>query len=162
MAGALRIAPKLVYSIQEMGRRKLLTRKNRRQTLTDIAESFGLDLVYAFGSRAKDAHRFVVEDHERLPSTDSDLDIAVLAAATLDVERKVAAAASLEDLFGGPRVDLVELSRAPPFLALDAVCGELLYAVDGEKEARYQLYVMRRAADLLPFQREREKTVLGF
>ena len=136
--------------------------RNKRQLLRDIAESFTLDVVYAFGSRAAEARRFVVASHERLPLTASDLDIGVLAPAPLDIERKVALAASLEDLFGVPRVDVVDLSLAPPFLALEVVCGELLYAAAEEKEARYQLYVMRRAADLLPFQREQDKSVLGF
>ena len=136
--------------------------KNKRDLLADIATSNGLELIYAFGSRADEACRCIEEDRDGLSLTASDLDIAVLARDPLDIDRLVVIAACLEDLLGVPRVDLVDLSQVPAFLALDAVCGELLYAADLEKEARFQLYVLRRAGDLLPFQREREKAVLGF
>lgn len=139
-----------------------MTGKNKRQLLADISESFGLDVVYAFGSRAAEAQQTLVEDRDGLARTASDLDIGVLARGPLDLDGKVELAAALEDLFGAPRVDLLDLSRAAPYLALEAVCGELLHARDAEKEARYQLYVLRRAADLLPFQRQRDKSVLGF
>jgi uncharacterized protein len=130
--------------------------------LADTASALGLELVYVFGSRALEVHRFLGEDMASLAPGSSDVDIAVLAAGPLDIDRKVAIAAALEDLLGLPRVDVVDLREASPFLALDAVTGELLFAEDAETEARYQLYVMRRAADLLPFQREWEESVLGF
>ncbi len=46
---------------------------------------------------------------------------------------------AFEDVFPAPRVDLVVLSEAPPFLALAAVSGELLVARDPVREANYQL-----------------------
>ena len=132
------------------------------QRLAATVSALGLELVYVFGSRALEVQRFFGENVASLGPGASDVDIAVLAAGFLDIDRKVAIATALEDLLGLPRVDVVDLREASPFLALDAVTGELLFAEDAEKEASYQLYVMRRAADLLPFQREWEENVLGF
>ena len=132
------------------------------QGLQKIAAEFGLEIIYAFGSRAKEALLQAEGTGKMHPSGGSDLDIGVLPSRALSLDEKVAIADALEELFGVPRADLVTLDDAPPFLALDAVCGELLYSKDADREANFQLYVMRRAADLLPYQRERERSILGF
>ena len=69
-------------------------------------------------------------------------------------------AVGLEELFGVNRVDLVLLPDAEPFLALDIIRGELLYADDPLDQAYYELFVIRRAGDLLPFKRERIDLIL--
>jgi hypothetical protein len=69
--------------------------------------------------------------------------------------------AELEDLFGAGRVDLVSLPEASPFLAVEIILGELLYEVDADRTAEYELFVLRRAADLAPFERERVRGVLA-
>jgi hypothetical protein len=69
--------------------------------------------------------------------------------------------AELEDLLGVGRVDLVSLPEAPPFLAVEIVNGELLYEVDPDRAAEYELYVLRRAGDLAPFEHERVRGVLA-
>jgi hypothetical protein len=56
---------------------------------------------------------------------------------------------------------LVILPEAKPYLALDVVRGELLCVTDVDAEAAYQLYVLRRAADLAPLERERRRMVLA-
>jgi hypothetical protein len=43
---------------------------------------------------------------------------------------------------------------------VDIICGELLYTSDPDQQARYELFVLRRAGDLLPFQRERTRMIL--
>lgn len=129
--------------------------------LTRIAEAFGVGIIYAFGSRAQDVVAFFEAGTPLAPSS-SDVDIAVVATAPLGVDEKVRLGSALEDLLAVDRVDVVDLRTAPPYLALDAVSGALLHAVDGDAEARYQLFVLRRAADLLPFQRAREAAILGF
>jgi hypothetical protein len=68
---------------------------------------------------------------------------------------------TLEELFDVGRVDLVILPEAKPYLALDVVRGELLCVTDVDAEAAYQLYVLRRAADLAPLERERRRMVLA-
>jgi hypothetical protein len=57
-------------------------------------------------------------------------------------------------------VDLVVLSEASAFLALEVIQGEILYEVDPDRTAEYELYVMRRAGDLALFERERVEQIL--
>jgi len=66
----------------------------------------------------------------------------------------------LEDLLGVCRVDLVILSEASPFLALDVISGEQLYSPDLDRAAEYELYILRRAGDLAYFERQRRKQIL--
>jgi predicted nucleotidyltransferase len=134
-----------------------------QQALRELAKQYGLVAVYAFGSRAAEiAARAVGEDVEGASLT-SDVDIGVLLATGCDLspQDKVALTLALEDAFGVARVDLVILSEASPYLALDVVRGELLYTADPDAEAEYQLYVLRRAGDLAPFERERLRMILA-
>jgi len=66
-----------------------------------------------------------------------------------------------EDLFDLPRVDVVVIPEAPVALAEAIVSGEVLYARDPTYEAEYQLEILRMAADLLPYETERQNVVLG-
>jgi hypothetical protein len=68
---------------------------------------------------------------------------------------------ALEDLLGVARVDLVILPEADPFLAADVVRGERLCAQDAYQADEYDLYVLRRAGDLAPLERERMALILG-
>ena len=122
-----------------------------------IAERFGIDVLYAFGSRAREALAHTVGRGTFAAGGVSDLDLAALPASgrVWNVDERVLMAAAFEDVFPAPRVDLVVLSEAPPFLALAAVSGELLFARDRVREANYQLCVLRRAGDLAPFERAR-------
>ncbi len=126
-----------------------------------MAAKYGLQIIYAFGSRAKEAKEAVEGPIERLSSTPSDLDIGVKPERPLTVEEKVEIAIFFEDLFDLPRVDVVVLPEAPVSLAAEIVLGEILYARDSTFEAEYQLYIMRMAADLLPYERAKQKMILG-
>jgi hypothetical protein len=79
---------------------------------------------------------------------------------SLDAQDRVRLTLELEDLFGAPRVDLVVLSEARPFLAVDVIRGELLYTSNPDAQAEHELYVLRRAADLAPFEQERIRMIL--
>jgi len=132
------------------------------ERLAAIARHFHLDAVYVFGSRAGEVSASVAR---RAPLTAgrSDIDIGVLPEPRqhLDARQRVDLVLELEDLFEGARVDLVVLPEAPAMLAADIVSGELLVAENRLREAEYQLYALRRAADLAPFERERRAIVLG-
>ena len=132
-----------------------------KRRIDALAADFGLRLLYAFGSRAQEALALVKGKKRRLAAGPADLDIGIMPEKQLTVREKVKIAQSLESVFGVPRVDLVVLPDAPAFLALEIVGGELLYAADETDEAEYQLYVMRRAADVYPFERIRREAVLG-
>ncbi len=135
--------------------------KRIREQIRDIASGYGLQIIYAFGSRAKEALDLVEERIEHLPSTLTDLDLGVKPVKPLTVEEKVMIAIFFEDLFDVPRVDLVVLPEAPVFLAFEIVTGEILYMQDSTYEAEYQLYIMQQAADLLPYERVKQRMIMG-
>lgn len=132
-----------------------------KEKIEQMAAKYGLQIIYAFGSRAKEALEVVEGPFERLSSTPSDLDIGVKPAKRLTVEEKVDIAIFFEDLFDLPRVDVVVLPEAPVSLAEEIVIGEILYARDSTYEAEYQLYIMRMAADLLPYEQAKQEMILG-
>jgi hypothetical protein len=53
------------------------------------------------------------------------------------------------------------LPEAPPFLAVEIIRGELLHEADADRAAEDELFVLRRTADLAPFERERVRGVLA-
>ena len=59
------------------------------------------------------------------------------------------------------RVDLTSLADTDPFLAANIVRGERLYAREAYEADEYELYILRRAGDLAPLERERMALILG-
>ncbi len=105
--------------------------------------------AYLFGSRS------------RGEETDgSDVDLAVLFDGPADLERTIAVEDELERAVG-LRVDVVDLARAGAFLALDAIRGERIFERDGRRLDELDLYIMRRAGDLAPFEHERRRALLA-
>lgn len=131
-----------------------------RAALDALCRRFGLHILYAFGSRGREAYEWLGRDGGGLPPGPSDLDIGVKPAAPLDTRRKVELAVALEDLFDVNRVDLVVLPEADPFLAANVIRGERLYAEDSYLADEYDLYVLRQAGDLIPLERERQGLIL--
>jgi hypothetical protein len=125
-----------------------------------LANRYHLQLIYAFGSRAKEAHSLVQGKKVARLTTSSDLDIGLKPERPLSVEEKVKIAVFFEDLFQVARVDVVSLPEAPVMLALEIVEGELLFAKDDRYEAEYQLYIMRLAAELAPYERMKRNLIL--
>jgi len=134
---------------------------NYKKKIETLADKFHLQLIYSFGSRAKEILNTVEGKKSLSTTSNSDLDIGIKSEKPLSVQKKVEIAIFLEDLFDVPRVDIVEIPEAPVILALDIVQGELLYAQDENFEAEYQLYIMKKAADLMPYERLKQKIILG-
>jgi predicted nucleotidyltransferase len=134
-----------------------------RDKLHHLCRHYSAVALYAFGSRMTEAVRCLEDGVALADDNDSDLDVGVyLPRGThLHVRKKTELAADLEDLLGVSRVDLVLVSEASAFLALDIVKGELLVDLSPDETARFELYVMRRAADLAFFEKERRKMVLN-
>lgn len=139
------------------------TPDHRMAALAALAEEFGLADVYVFGSRAADFVQDADARADRPPAIEPDLDIGVrpVRGQQLSARRRAELVVALEDLFDVPRVDLVVVPEAPPFLALAVISGELIYCRDSTDQAEYELYVLRRAGDLAPFERERRAHILG-
>lgn len=129
----------------------------REQILFEACRASNIDILYAFGSRAREVQELVSGARESLPPSISDVDIGIVPAAgmRLSAREKAGIASALEELFGATRVDLVVLSEADPFLAANVIRGERLFCADGYKADELELYVLRMAGDLAPFERER-------
>jgi predicted nucleotidyltransferase len=129
--------------------------------LEDLCRRQGVLALYLFGSRADDGRRRLAG--EPVTGSGSDLDIAVLfgdSAATL--RRLAALQVALEELFAPLRVDLVPIQRVDPLVQFAAIDGLRIAALDTTRADRFELDVMRRAAEVLPIQRQRERDVFGF
>ena len=135
--------------------------QDRDSRLAAIAEQFGLADIYVFGSRADE---FALSDRQSSAQhSDSDVDIAVRPRGprVLSPEDRVTLTLALERALDVPRVDLLVLPEAGPFLALAAIRGNLLFRADFVDQAEYELFVLRRAGDLAPLERERQEIILN-
>lgn len=134
-----------------------------QQKLADICGRYGVVSLYAFGSRASEARQRMAGEREEFEPTSSDLDVAAMpdTAADFGARARVRLCTELEDLLQVPRVDLIVLSEANAFLAVDAVRGELLYCDDPDRQANEELYILRRAGDLVHFEEERLSGILS-
>jgi predicted nucleotidyltransferase len=130
--------------------------------LEQVAERYGLRDLYVFGSRATEIAARVRggAPGDTRPASDVDVAVQPRSGCMLDARARVRLTVELEDLFDAPRVDVVLLCEARPFLAVDAIRGELLYTADPRAQAEHELYILRRAADLARFQRERVGQIL--
>ena len=135
----------------------------RRETLERICKDFEVAILYAFGSQAQKVRDWVEELGQDLRTDPSDVDIGVrgLLGKEWSAKDKVRLSIALEDLFDCGRIDLVVLSEADPFLAAEIIRGERLFAYDEYEADEYELYVLRRAGDLAPLERERMALILG-
>ena len=104
--------------------------------------------LYLFGSRSRG------EEAEQ-----SDVDLGVLFRQRQTLEDVLLLEDLIERRLGVP-VDLVDAARANAFLALDIIRGERVYCADEGRCDEFDLYVMRRAGDLAPFERERRRLLL--
>ena len=128
--------------------------------LDEIGREFELLSVYLFGSRADDGLRPL--RGERVSAEGSDLDVGVFAVSrNPDTDRLGELQVALEEVFGPLRVDLVPLDRVDPLFQFRAIDGHRVATSDSTATDERELEVMRRAADLLPFQREAELETFG-
>ena len=127
-----------------------------------VADRFGLADIYVFGSRA-DEIASAVRVVGNAIRTESDVDIAVRLrrSVSLAPADRVELTLMLERALRVSTVDLLVLSDAGPFLSLAAIRGNLLYCIDAVDQAEYELFVLRRAGDLAPFERERQEIMLN-
>ena len=133
------------------------------ESVASLCRRSGVETLYAFGSRGREALAWVQGQSERMRGGTSDLDVGVrpLRGRTWALDDKVQMAIALEDLTGVARVDLVFLPDADPFVAAEIIRGERLYARDEHSADEYDLYILRRAGDLAPLERERMALILG-
>ena len=128
-----------------------------------ICIAYAIDVLYAFGSRAEEIYRALHESGRIDPDGASDVDLGAkpLPGHTLDVRAKAELAIDLENLLGVQSVDLVGIEDVDAFVAAEVIRGNRLYCADEYRADEYELYILRRAGDLAPFERERMRMILG-
>lgn len=112
-----------------------------------IASNGEVRAAYLFGSQAK-----------REARADSDIDVGVLYRSPQAVQTTLAFEGVLEEATSR-EVNVVDVARASAFLALDIIRGERIFTRDAADTDRFELYVLRRAGDLLPFERQRQALI---
>ena len=134
-----------------------------KNPLQDICKAYHITTMYAFGSRCKEIKAYLDGKaiKRKAPTSDADIGIVTSERSHLSVRDKARLMTELEDRLGVGRVDLVILTEADPFLAANIVRGERLYCADDYAADEYELYVLRRAGDLAPLERERLRLIFG-
>ena len=156
------MSPDSTATNDERHRRNRKVSLNLRPTIAEIAARYEIMDLYVFGSRTSEILACLDGKSFLQPRSASDADFGVLPA-KLDEwnpARRVKLCIELEDLFQVDRIDLVLLPEADPYLALDIIRGELLYTRNPDHQARYELFVLRRAGDLIAFKKERNRMIL--
>lgn len=131
-----------------------------RREIEQLCNDYDVQTLYVFGSRAGEIQKLVAGSAVSATASQNDVDIAVLSASPFSLDQKVRFALALEEILAAPRVDLVMLTEADPFLAANAIRGNRLYARDAYQADEFELFVLRRAGDLAPFERERMSLIL--
>ena len=125
-----------------------------------ICREFKLLSVYLFGSRADDGLRRL--SAQGVDAAGSDLDVGVFFdSRDFNLDRLAYLQVAFEEVFDPLRVDLVPLDRVDPLFQFRAIDGHRIAATDSTAADDRELEVMRRAADLLPFQRQAEIETFG-
>jgi len=135
---------------------------NIKNDIAKLAEKYHLTAIYAFGSRCLDVVAMLEGTKTSAGDSASDIDIGVLLphGTRMDIKEKVRITAELEDLLRVERVDLLVLQEADPFLAANIIRGEKIYCNNEDIVDEYELYVLRRAGDLIPLEEERIRLIL--
>jgi len=129
-------------------------------TLEALLRRHDVAAAYLFGSRADDGLRRLAG--ETLDGAGSDLDVAVRFGGGPQSFRALALLqVGLEDLFEPLRVDLLPMERVDALFQARVIDGHRIFAADSTEADFYELYILNRAADLLPFQRARELELFG-
>jgi predicted nucleotidyltransferase len=132
----------------------------RTAALEGLLRRYDVAAAYLFGSRADDGLRSLAG--EALDGSGSDLDVAVRFRGGLrDFLALSSLQMGLDDLFEPLRVDLVPMERLDALFQARAIDGHRIFAADATEADLYELYILNRAADLLPLQRAREQEIFG-
>jgi predicted nucleotidyltransferase len=131
--------------------------------LKEICRRYSIDTIYAFGSRCKELKIFAAGAGHIDLSKEADFDVAVKITPqkSLSVRQKSQLTIDLEELFQLTRLDLIVINEADPFLAANIIRGETIFCRDEYMADQYELYVLRRAGDLIPLERERLQLIFS-
>lgn len=120
--------------------------ENNLETLID---SYGIKLIYIFGSYAKGTN-----------GKDSDLDIAVLLEDNYNPLDKLALIGEFIDILKRNDIDLVILNNANSVLKHQVIkYGKLAYMQDEDIKVNFEVRVLKEYMDMEPFRRTQMKYI---
>lgn len=134
-----------------------------RAELKKICRRYSIDTIYAFGSRGMELKLFAAGagDIDRSKVSDFDVAVKITSKKSLSVRQKSQLTIDFEELFQLTRLDLVVINETDPFLAANIIRGERIFCRDEYMADQYELYILRRAGDLIPLERERLKIIFS-
>jgi len=134
-----------------------------RAELKEICRRYSIDAIYSFGSRGMELKLFAAGagDIDRSKAADIDVAVKIGPQRSLNVRQKSQLTIDLEELFQLTKLDLVVINEADPFLAANIIRGERIFCRDEYLADQYELYVLRRAGDLIPLERERLQLIFS-
>jgi predicted nucleotidyltransferase len=133
---------------------------DRQKALENTRDKYNLLAVYLFGSRADDGLRLL--RGETVEASGSDLDIGIVFSKDeTNLLRLGGIQIDLSDIFIPLIVDVVHLQKVDPLFQFRAIDGHRITESDRHRADIFELEVMRRAAELLPVQRQLEKDLFG-
>ena len=120
--------------------------KNNLETLID---SYGIKLIYIFGSYAKGTN-----------GKDSDLDIAVFLEDNYNPLDKLTLIGEFTDIFKRNDIDLVILNNANSVLKHQVIkYGKLVYMENEDIKVNFEVRVLKEYMDMEPFRRTQMKYI---
>lgn len=134
---------------------------DRMAMLERACRTHGVLAVYLFGSRADDGRALLNGAEASRHGSDLDVGVFFDEGAVMQIERLAALQVIVEDVFAPLHVDLVPLDRVDGLFQFRAISGHRVFALETSRVDLLDLLVMRRAADLLPLQRQIERERFG-
>ncbi len=122
-----------------------------------VCREHGLALVYLFGSQAANALRMLHDEEVELRDPLADIDIGVVTVRPLPsdargrLEMYTSLYSDLADFFAPYAVDLVLLEEHHSVFQAEALAGICVFEASPAFRDRYEMSILRRAADFKPF-----------
>ncbi|MDI6895531.1 MAG: nucleotidyltransferase domain-containing protein [Bacillota bacterium] len=122
-----------------------------------VCREHGLALVYLFGSQVANALRMLHGEDVELRDPLADIDIGVVTARPLPSDARgrldmyTSLYCGLADFFAPYAVDLVLLEEHHSVFQAEALAGVCVFEASSAFRDRYEMSVLRRAADFKPF-----------
>ncbi len=132
------------------------SKADRHNSIIKIADSYGVALMYLFGSQAEAGWHLLDGQQPEASDPMSDLDLGVVFKGCLPSPKERPNLygdlyIALAEIFSPFSLDLVLLQETHSVFQANAVCGECIYCSSPEFKESYEEEVMRRTADFRPF-----------
>lgn len=133
-----------------------------RTKFQEIAQKFGINLIYLFGSQAEIGERYIKGDLIT-PETFSDLDVAVSFKNPPQNSIRVYGDlyAEISEIFDPFHIDLVFIHEMNPIFQYEVIKGIRIYEEDERMTEDFEEIVMKEAADLAFKKRIMDRDTMG-